>query len=80
MQCGSSLQAWCVKQKKVFRLLVKYFPIKVEMKINRKIPPKNMIFLQEVDYDIWRNFHVDHFASIAIEFEGKFKHRTGLEI
>jgi hypothetical protein len=50
------------------------------MKINRKIPPKNMIFLQEVDYDIWRNFHVDHFASIAIEFEGKFKHRTGLEI
>jgi hypothetical protein len=38
--------------------------------------PKNMKFLQEVDYEMRRNFHVDTFVWITTECELKFKYRS----
>jgi hypothetical protein len=38
-----------------------------------------MEFLQEVDYEIWSNFHVGNIAWITRESELKFKDRSELK-
>jgi hypothetical protein len=37
-----------------------------------------MKFLEEVDWTIWSNFHVDHLDWIGTDFELKFKNNPGL--
>jgi hypothetical protein len=39
-----------------------------------------MKFSQEVDWDIWRNFHVNNIVWITIGFEWKFKYSSEFEL